>query len=181
MSEKILLETQTWFKSIVLDLNLCPFAHKPQREGTIRWRISRGGNEREILAELIQETNVLEQNPASKYETSLLIIPQLLGDFYDYQFFLEEANYQLKRRDLEGIFQLASFHPNYCFAGTQPEDPSNLTNRSPYPIIHILREESLSNVLEHVDSPENIPEKNIDTMRKLEEKKKRQLFSYLKL
>ena len=108
-----------------------------------------------------------------------MIVPNLLKDFYDYQFFLSEAERKLKQEGWKGTFQLASFHPNYCFAGATLDEPSNLTNRSPLPLIHILREASLTTVLENVDSPEDIPQRNMERMEELNEEEKANLFFYL--
>lgn len=170
--------SKLWFTRAVLGLNLCPFAHKPARERKIRWQESQASSEAELLEELIKETSFLEKHLPSEIETSLLVIPKILDDFYNYQFFLEEANYQLKQKNWEGIFQLASFHPDYCFAGSDFNDPANLTNRSPYPIIHILREDSLSAVLDKVEKPEEIPENNIKKLRSLKQNEIRSIFSF---
>ncbi len=170
---------QQWFEQVVLGLNLCPFAHRPARLQQIRFHLSHATNETELMEDLVSEMQNLAACDAQTLETTLVISPKLLEDFYDYQFFLEEANRQLKRHHWQGVFQLASFHHNYRFAGATPEEASNLTNRSPYPIIHILREESLSRVLDRVDHPDDIPETNIETMENLSENHKRRLFPYL--
>jgi uncharacterized protein len=171
--------TRQWFEAVVLGLNLCPFAHKPAREDTIRFVVSAATTDTELLDALVLEMQLLADTPTTTCETTLLITPLLLGDFYDYQFFLDEANRRLKQHGWKGVFQLASFHPNYCFAGTLPEEASNLTNRSPYPIIHILREASLEKVLAHVDQPELIPQENMRKMDALSPNKKSKLFPYL--
>ena len=168
--------TRHWFERVVLGLNLCPFAHRPARQQQIRFYTSTAITEQALLDEVIQAIEHLASTPASTCETTLVITPELLHDFYDYQFFLEEANYQLKQHQWEGTFQLASFHPNYCFAGCEPHDTTNLTNRSPYPIIHILREASLSQVLEQVESPELIPERNMETVSGLSDEEVKVLF-----
>lgn len=172
--------TQQWFEQVVLGLNLCPFAHRPARQQQIRFCTSQADNENTLLQELLKEIRWLEGTPAQVCETTLLIVPELLTDFYDYQFFLEEANYQLKQHQWQGVFQIASFHPDYCFAGSEADDPANLTNRSPYPVLHILREDSLSKVLDQVDAPEDIPARNIDRMCALSTEEVNQLFPYLK-
>ncbi len=171
--------TRQWFTSVVLGLNLCPFAHKPAREKRIRFVVSEASNEDDLLTECIKEMQWLQDTPIEECETTLLITPELLQDFYDYQFFLEEANRKIKMHHWQGVFQLASFHPDYCFAGSEPENPANLTNRSPFPIIHILREESLTAVLENIENPEEIPEKNMQKMDALSAQEKRELFFYL--
>jgi len=171
--------TRFWFESVVLGLNLCPFAHKPARENTIRFIVCETSNEDVLLEKTIAEIQLLADTAIDECETTVIIVPNLLKDFYDYQFFLSEAERKLKQEGWKGAFQLASFHPNYCFAGATLDEPSNLTNRSPYPLIHILREASLTAVLENVDSPEDIPQRNMERMEELGEEEKADLFFYL--
>ena len=171
--------TRFWFESVVLGLNLCPFAHKPARENTIRFIVCETNNEDVLLEKTIAEIQLLADTAIDECETTVIIVPNLLKDFYDYQFFLSEAERKLKQEGWKGTFQLASFHPNYCFAGATLDEPSNLTNRSPYPLIHILREASLTAVLENVDSPEDIPQRNMERMEELGEEEKADLFFYL--
>lgn len=171
--------TRLWFEKIVLGLNLCPFAHKPARDNTIRFTVCDAHDDSVLMEKLIEEIQLLESTPATVCETTIIIVPNMLADFYDYQFFLAEAERKLKQENWEGIFQLASFHPHYCFAGTAPNDASNLTNRSPYPLIHILREQSLSDILDNVATPENIPAVNIARMEALSEEEKKTLFFYV--
>ncbi len=171
--------TQQWFEHVVLGLNLCPFAHRPARQQQIRFVVSEETSEASLLEQVITEITALEQTPVEHCETTLIISPELLKDFYDYQFFIDEANRKIKHHHWQGIFQLASFHPAYCFAGTSPDDASNLTNRSPYPIIHILRESSLTSVLDNVEDPNEIPHKNIATMENLSHSDKKRLFPYI--
>jgi len=172
-------QTQQWFEKVVLGLNLCPFAHRPARQQQIHFTVSDSVTEAALQQELLQEVQHLANIPVGQRETTLLIVPVLLCDFYDYQFFMEEANRLLKREQWQGVFQLASFHPNYCFAGSAPEDDANLTNRSPFPLIHLLRESSLSEVLEQVQHPHEIPENNIQRVCALSAEEKQQLFPYL--
>ena len=178
-SHQAITATQQWFEKVVLGLNLCPFAHRPARLQRIVFSVSEATTEEKLMVALLDEITALENTAVEERETSLLIIPHALDDFYDYQFFLEEANRQLKNNHWLGIFQLASFHPDYCFAGAESDDPSNLTNRSPYPIIHILRESSLTDVLENVDSPEDIPQANVERMEALSDAEIDDLFPYL--
>ena len=175
MSE-VINNSQAWFTHVILGLNLCPFAHQPHRANTIRWLEVEATKEQDIIDAIMAECEYLAQHPATQYETSLLVAPNTLKEFYDFHFFIEEANYQLKQQGWEGTFQLAHFHPDYCFANSTPDDPANLTNRSPYPTIHILREASLSEILERVDAPENIPEENMKKMRELSEEEINTLF-----
>ncbi len=171
--------TQHWFDTVVLGLNLCPFAHRPARKKQIHFAVSEAVDEDSLMTHLLDEIRELEQCNATQRETTLVITPRLLKDFYDYQFFLSEAQRQLKNHGWVGVFQLASFHPEYCFAGSQPEDLSNLTNRAPFPIIHILREESLTEILENVDNSDEIPANNIVRINKLSTEEREALFFYL--
>ncbi|MFT5421961.1 MAG: hypothetical protein ACI9D5_002727 [Candidatus Endobugula sp.] len=172
--------TQQWFETVVLGLNLCPFAHRPARAQQIRFSCSISTSEKALSAQLIEEIRYLELTPSDECETTLFIVAMALADFYDYQFFLDEANRKLKQHQWQGVFQLASFHPDYCFAGAEPSDASNLTNRSPYPIIHILRESSLTDTIEKVDNPGDIPRINIEKMQSLSSAEKNVLFPHLK-
>jgi hypothetical protein len=172
--------TKRWFEQVVLGLNLCPFAHKPARDNTIRFTVCDTNDEALLLGTVLDEIQLLANISEAECETTVMIVPHLLGDFYDYQFFLSEAERKLKQENWTETFQLASFHPDYCFAQTAPEDASNLTNRSPYPLIHILREASLTAILQNVNKPEDIPQLNIERMESLSEEEKRALFFYLK-
>ena len=171
--------TRLWFEKVVLGLNLCPFAHKPARDNTIRFTVCDTDNESVLLENILEEVQLLAGTTADKCETTVIIAPNLLDDFYDYQFLLSEAERKLKHEGWKGTFQLASFHPHYCFASTAVEEPSNLTNRSPYPLIHILREASLTAVLENVEKPDDIPQRNMKKMEALSEEEKTELFFYL--
>jgi hypothetical protein len=171
--------TQQWFTQVVLGLNLCPFAHQPARLNRIKFVVSKASDDAALMDILIHEINHLDNVSDTECETTLLIAADLLGDFYDYQFFIDEANRQLKQHNWQGTFQLASFHPDYCFAGAQPSDASNLTNRSPYPINHILREASLTRVLENVENSDAIPETNIQRVENLSSDEIERLFPYL--
>lgn len=135
--------------------------------------------EEDVLLDLTAEMERLDQTPLAELETTLLILPNALGDFFDYTQFLVWARSQLKRQGWQGIYQLASFHPRYCFAGADPEDDENLTNRSPYPIIHIIRESSLEKAIEYYKDVEKIPEVNKACVEALSMDQKRSLFPYL--
>jgi hypothetical protein len=172
-------EVFRWLNSVVIGLNLCPFASKPTRENRVRFQISTATTEEQLLSELSDEMRLLDATPTAELETTLLIIPQLLGDFYDYHQFLGWAQANLKRDGWHGIYQLASFHPDYCFAGAEQDDPENLTNRAPYPIVHIIREQSLSAALNYVEDVEGIPERNKIRVAELNEAERRELFPYL--
>jgi hypothetical protein len=168
-----------WLNSVVIGLNLCPFSGKPTRENRVRFQLSDAKVEEDLLADLTVEMELLDRTLAQELETTLLIIPHILQDFFDYTQFLVWAQAQLKRQGWLGVYQLASFHPNYYFSGSSPEDDENLTNRSPYPIIHIIREASLAKALEYYDRAEEIPERNKACVEALSIEQKQKLFPYL--
>ncbi len=172
-------EIQTWLDSVVLGLNLCPFAARPVKENLLRIYISKAINERELLQELQDELEFINQKSAEELETILLVIPVLLKNFTIYNQFLDNVDSLLQNNDWEGEYQIASFHPNYQFSGTTPDDAENLTNRSPYPIFHILRESSLETAIANYSEPGKIPENNIQTMNSLTLKEKQQYFPHL--
>jgi len=167
-----------WLNSVVIGLNLCPFSHKPTRENRVRLQVSDAIDEEALLLELADEMALLDASLPDILETTLLIIPNLLQDFFDYNQFLSWTDSLLKRNGWKGVYQLASFHPNYCFAGADENDVENLTNRAPYPILHIIREASLATALNYVDT-EQIPERNKQCMRELNPQQRRALFPYL--
>lgn len=173
------LRTRQWFDRVVLGLNLCPFAHRPARQQRIHLTVCTADDEAMLMQRVLEEIRSLDALTITERETTLIVIPAMLDDFYDYQFFLNEVQRQLKRYHWQDTFQLASFHPDYCFSGSAPDDSSNLTNRSPFPIIHLLRQDSLNQALSDDDSKHTIVERNIDTMAKLNPKEKARLFPYL--
>ena len=172
-------EVILWLNSVVIGLNLCPFAGRPTGENRVHFQLSNSCIEEDVVADLIAEMERLDQTPVVEIETTLLIIPNALQDFFDYSQFLVWAQSQLKRHGWQGVYQLASFHPNYCFAGADPEDDENLTNRSPYPIIHIIREASLAKAIEYFEGVEAIPERNKAYVEALSMEQKKMLFPYL--
>lgn len=172
-------EVAYWLNTVVIGLNLCPFAAKPASEGRVRFQVSAAHDEETLLQELHDEMRLLDKTPASEIETTLLIVPHLLEDFFDYTQFLSWADKSLKREGWRGVYQLASFHPRYCFAGANPDDAENLTNRSPYPILHIIREASLSRALEFFPDVDSVPEVNRERVDSLSADEKRKLFPYL--
>ena len=177
--QHILQSVDAWLNEVVIGLNLCPFAKKPYVSKQIRTFIDESSSENELLETLYYEFKHLEQTDSQQLETTLVVIPNLLSDFYDYNQFLDEVDALIKNNDWLGIFQVASFHPQYQFAGTQPNDAENLTNKAPYPIIHLLREQSMEKALERYPNPERIPEDNIHSVTQLSNKQVQQLFPYL--
>lgn len=179
MTQTITSEVNTWLEKVVIGLNLCPFAAKPARNKQIRIAVSEATDEEALLASILTELNTLTSTSVDQLETTLVVVPKMLQDFDDYNLFLNWTDALLKQQQLEGIIQVATFHPNYCFAGCEPEDAENLTNRSPYPIFHLIREDSLEKVLQHYPEPEKIPENNINTVNDLTDEQVNTLFPYL--
>jgi hypothetical protein len=172
-------EVLLWLNNAVIGLNLCPFAGRPTGENRVHFQLSQANREEDILVDLTTEMERLDQVSAAEIETTLLILPNALQDFFEYTQFLRWAQSQLKRQGWQGVYQLASFHPDYCFAGTEPEDDENLTNRSPYPIIHIIREASLTKAIEYFEGVEEIPKRNKACVEALSIEQKKLLFPYL--
>lgn len=178
-ADQIQIDVVRWLNEVVIGLNLCPFAAKPARENRIRFVISTATDDEMLLQDLEREMELLDEKPADEIETTLVIVPAHLQDFFDYNQFLHWTAQLIKRNGWTGIYQLASFHPNYCFAGAEPGDAENLTNRAPYPILHIIREASLEKALAYFVGVEDVPEINKKRVESLTENEKRQLFPYL--
>lgn len=179
MSDVVIQSVRTWLEQVVIGLNLCPFAQKPHRAGQIHYRVFEGTDDKALLQAIYDELEQLEKLSLVERETTLLICPNALGQFPDYNQFLEDADWLIERAGWQGTFQIASFHPNYQFAGTLPDDTENLTNRAPYPIFHLLREASLATAIEKFPDTEAIPETNINTMESLSPEQIQGLFPYL--
>nr|WP_298249773.1 DUF1415 domain-containing protein [uncultured Halomonas sp.] len=158
-----LAATRQWVETFVVPRNICPFAGREVARDTIRYvAVDAGDWERALLA-LVAECERLDETPA--IETTLLVLAPGLEAFEDYLDFLEVAEALLVDQGYEGTYQLASFHPDYCFADAEPEDPANFTNRSPSPMLHLLREAGLEQALAHYPDPEAIPERNMAALR----------------
>lgn len=164
---EILKKTQSWLEKAVIGLNLCPFAKAVHIKNQIRYVVTEAKSEEELVQLLIKELQHLAQTSPDVVDTTLIIHPEIFNNFLDYNEFLAVADGAIFETKLEGIIQIASFHPQYQFEGTEPEDITNYTNRSPYPMLHLLRESSLSKVLETFPHPEKIPEKNMETLTEL--------------
>lgn len=163
----IINQTKNWIEKFVIKLNLCPFAAVPFTENKIRYVVSKASEIEELAANLALEFHFLQKHSSDEIETSFLIHPNILQDFYDYNDFLDLTTWMLANMKLEGIIQIAGFHPHYCFAETSPDDVSNYTNRSPYPMLHLLREDSISKATAHYPHTDKIPERNIQLLYKL--------------
>ena len=159
----IIKHTKQWLEQVIIALNFCPFAKKEWLNNTIYYHVSQESKLKKALVELIQQCHYLQEHP--ELETSLIIYPQDFKDFNRYLELFDYANELLVEQGFEGIFQLASFHPDYCFADSDFDDAANFTNRSPYATIHIIREASLEKVLALYKNPEQIPDNNIALAR----------------
>lgn len=159
--------TRRWVERAVVGLNLCPFARAPFIQGRIRYAVSHARDTDALLDDLAGELQSLAAADAAECETTLLIHPHVLGDFLDYNDFLDVADAAVETLKLDGVLQVASFHPHYQFADTAPDDVENATNRSPFPTLHLLREASVERAAEAMSDPDEIYRRNIDTLRKL--------------
>ena len=180
MTQPIENEINQWLDDVVIGLNLCPFAAKPQRLKQIHIDVFGGHDEAQLDKAFLTALDELHKRDANERETTLLVIPNMLATFEDYMLYLQQAEWLLQRAGLEGILQLASFHPHYQFDGTDPQDKENLTNRTPYPILHLLREDSLADVLSKYPDPESIPENNIARVEGLSTEEIAKLFPHIK-
>jgi hypothetical protein len=177
--EQIHQHVSQWLEDVVIGLNLCPFAAKPNRNKQIKISISHAEKEESLLDDILNELVQLNESDPTELETTLVVVPDMLHDFMDYNFFIDWVEALIKQQNWEGIYQIATFHPDYCFGGAQPEDDENLTNRAPFPIFHLIREESMERVLKHYPDPESIPDTNIERVSNLSEAERKKLFPYL--
>ncbi len=165
--ETIIAQTRAWIEKAVIGLDLCPFAQPVYASGRIRYRVSDAQSSEALLDDLRAELQALQDADPQIVETVLLIHPRVLNDFYEYNAFLDDAEETVEQLDLTGVLQVASFHPHYQFADTAPDDIENYTNRSPYPMLHLLREASVERAVAAIADPADIYEKNIETLRSL--------------
>jgi len=165
--EAIVAATRRWLERAVIGLNLCPFAKSVYMKEQVRYVVSAATTPEALLEQLMDELQHLADTPAEQVDTTLLIHPFVLLEFEDYNEFLDVADAAVEDLQLDGELQVASFHPQYQFADTDVNDISNYTNRAPYPILHLLREDSIDRAVEAFPEAEQIFEKNIDTMEKL--------------
>lgn len=160
-------DTRRWLERVVVGLNLCPFAKSVHAKGQVRFVLSDATTADALLAELGEELLRLRDTPAEQTDTTLLVHPGVLQDFLDYNDFLDLADALVESLGLEGVLQVASFHPDYRFAGTDEDDIGNCTNRSPHPTLHLLREDSIDRAVSAYPDPDAIVERNIATLRQL--------------
>ncbi len=163
--------TRGWISSMVIGLNLCPFAERVFNADKIRYVVTDAEDETTLLKDLAGELEALANCPMSRVETTLLIHPRVLGNFLDYHAFLDVGERLVAELGLRGTIQIASFHPDYQFAGIEPGAVENYTNRSPYPMLHLLREESISAAASDPNDLHEIPRRNIETLRGLGKEK----------
>ena len=165
--EQVLEKTRHWLEKAVIGLNLCPFAKAVYVKNQVRLVVSKARHADDLLEELDRELDLLVATPASEIDTTLLIHPTLFDNFLDFNDFLEIAEGVIDEHGLEGVIQLASFHPQFQFDGTEPDDISNYTNRAPFAILHLLREDSVERAVEAFPQADAIFNTNIATLEKL--------------
>ena len=157
--ENVVAQTKKWIVDVVVGCNFCPFAGREVKRGTIAYEVLENASAATVLTAF--EAALKKMGASPEIETTFLILPQGFGRFSDYLKLVSSAENLLKKKGYEGIYQVASFHPQYLFAGSLPNDPSNYTNRSPYPMLHLLREESVSRAVDSYPDTHKIPEKNV--------------------
>ncbi|WP_321817561.1 MULTISPECIES: DUF1415 domain-containing protein [unclassified Paraburkholderia] len=159
--------TRHWLTRAVIGLNLCPFAKSVHVKGQIRYAISEATDLEGVLTDLETELRTLADTDPAEIDTTLLIVPHALADFLEYNDALHFADLLLGQLRLDGTLQIASFHPQYQFEGTGPDDIENYTNRAPYPILHLLREDSIERAVDAFPDAADIYERNQETLRRL--------------
>jgi hypothetical protein len=174
-----LMAVRQWIEQVVIGLNFCPFARKPFEEKRVSIVVDHATQDDAILEVVLKELLRLENTSASELETTLIVLPEAYPDFMEFNSLLYVLNDVLEMEGFEGIFQIASFHPHYQFAGTQAQDRENFTNRAPYPILHLIREDSVEQVLALHPDPDNIPNTNIQRLNQLSDAQLKAYFSYL--
>ena len=176
---EVVQQVDSWLENVVLGLNLCPFAKVPRDNQRIKIHSSKATSLEPLLLDLVEQCLILEASSPDELETILMVTAGFLSDFDDYLDALHAAQMLIVDQGWQGVFQIASFHPNYQFESSQPEDCENLTNRSPYPIFHLLREQSLELAIEAYGDTDSIPENNKTAIESLTETARKSLFAYL--
>lgn len=159
----VISRTIAWIKSVVIDCHFCPFAAKAMLTKSIRYVVVPEADIENSLHTLLLELKCMDDN--DQVETTFIILPDRFNDFIQYLGLVGMAESMIKSKGYEGIYQIASFHPEYLFSGADNDDPANYTNRSVYPMLHILREESISRAVDHYGSTDSIPKDNIEFAR----------------
>lgn len=175
-AEEAIGATRLWLEKAVIGLNLCPFAKAVYVKDQVRFVFSDATTPEQLIEQLGEELLLLRDTPADQVDTTLLVHPYALQDFLDYNDFLERADMLVEVLELDGDLQVASFHPDYQFADSRPDDIENYSNRAPYPTLHLLREDSVSRAVEVYPDPDSIVERNYATLRELGHDGWRRLF-----
>lgn len=165
MKNQFITDTQKWVNNIVIGLNFCPFASQAVIQNKVRYQVELSGKLEKMLSLIFEECLYLETD--DEIETTLIVLSKGMDDWMNYLDLVDMGNDLLKEQGYEGIYQLASFHPQYLFEGSNPDDAANYTNRSPYPMLHLIREASLEKAIASYPNPEKIPENNIALAKKL--------------
>jgi len=166
-NDEILALMQRWVEVMVVGENLCPFAAPDVRNDRVRYVISEAREPEALVRDFLQELDLIQQAPEPEIATTLLVIPRMLADFDDYLDMLALCEELIEEAGLDGVFQLASFHPGYLFDGVPEDDLGHWTNRAPFPTLHLIREGQVSRVLAQYPDPDAIPERNIAHLRAL--------------
>lgn len=180
MSKTAQVESQVWqwLDKAVIGLNLCPFAKKPRANNQIKLAISTSNNSNDLINDLLTELAFLDKTPAETTDTTVIVITEFLQDFTDYLQVLDVADMLIDQMGYRGKYQLASFHPQYQFDGTETADAENLTNTAPYPMLHLIREDSMEKVLAKYPNPDSIPVNNIKTVESLTEEQIEEVYGF---
>lgn len=165
--DTVIADTRLWLERAVIGLNLCPFAKAVHQKGQVRFVVSQAHDPQALAEDLARELQHLAAVPSEQTDTTLLVHPRVLQDFPDYNDFLDVADALLDQLGLEGVLQVASFHPDYRFEGTGPDDVGNCSNRSPWPTLHLLREDSIERAVLAFPDAAEIYERNIETLESL--------------
>ncbi|GGA70126.1 hypothetical protein GCM10011521_05330 [Arenimonas soli] len=165
--EAVVAATQEWLEKAVIGLNLCPFAKAVHAKRQVRYVVSQAADEEGLLQDLLHELQLLASADPGDIETTLLVHPYVLRDFLDYNDFLDIADAAVEELELDGVLQVASFHPQYQFAESAPDDMANFSNRAPFPTLHLLREDSVDKAVEAFPDADRIYETNIAALRRL--------------
>ncbi|TYL47957.1 DUF1415 domain-containing protein [Marinomonas sp. IMCC 4694] len=174
--ELVAAQTMKWVNEFIVALNVCPFAKREVEKDSVRCVVLRSKKIEVALEELMVEVQWLDEHPET--ETTLLIFPTLFKDFHRYLDFVDMAEEMMFEQECEGVYQLATFHPDYCFSGAESDEVSNYTNRSPYPMLHLLREASVDKAVEFYGDTTTIPEQNVDKMDALGRAKLDAIFAH---
>ncbi len=166
-AEQAIAAARCWVEQVVIKHNFCPFAHKPARNNTIRYVASLAQSADALVEDFINELTLLRDADHTKTETTVLVAPNCLQDFDDYNQFLDLVDVLIEQFSLQGIIQVASFHPDYQFADLEKDDVRNYTNRTPYPMFHLILEESIEHARETYPDVDEIPENNMRLLQSL--------------